>query len=99
MVKKTMNSVLLAEDDPASIDQLERVIARFSEPWQIHSVQTGGGALALLKPRSLPHPLTLAVIDIGLPDMLGIDVIAQVHKKLPRLPILVSSNFQTEDTF
>jgi len=99
MAKKTMNSVLLAEDDPASIDQLERVIARFPEPWQIHSAQTGGGALALLKPRSLPHPLTLAVIDIGLPDMSGIDVIAQVHKKLPRLPILVSSNFQTEATF
>jgi DNA-binding NarL/FixJ family response regulator len=43
--------------------------------------------------------LALAVIDIGLPDMSGIDVIAQLHRKLPQLPILVSSNFQTEATF
>ena len=99
MAKNSVNSVLLAEDDPVCIDHFERVIAKFPEPWQVISAQTGVGALSLLKPSSLPQPLTLAVIDIGLPDMSGIDVIAQVHRKLPQLPILVSSNFQTEAIF
>jgi DNA-binding NarL/FixJ family response regulator len=81
------------------MDVLRRVIAHMEQPWLIQSAPTGSAALALLDSRNTSHIYTLAIIDIGLPDMSGIEVIASIHQSLPKLPILVSSNFQTEDTF
>lgn len=99
MSNTPVNTVLLAEDDRLCLELLQRVFSQMPEPWQIHAAPTGIGALALLDAPHSPNPFTLAVIDIGLPDMSGIEVIAQAHQRAPKLPILVSSNIQTEVTF
>jgi DNA-binding NarL/FixJ family response regulator len=41
----------------------------------------------------------LALIDIGLPDISGIDVIAAVRQRFAELPILVTTAFTSEETF
>lgn len=99
MSKNSPPCALLAEDNPACLDALIRVISHLPQPWHFHSAQTGAGALALMNARDLPNPFTLAIIDVGLPDMSGIEVIAALHQSSPKLPILVSTNFQTEETF
>jgi DNA-binding NarL/FixJ family response regulator len=90
---------LLVEDNPTCLEALARVMSNMPQPWKLHAASTGAAALALLNRRDLPNPFSLAIVDIGLPDMSGVEVIATLHQKAPKLPILVSSNFHTEDTF
>jgi two-component system, NarL family, nitrate/nitrite response regulator NarL len=99
MSTETPHHVLLAEDDPIFVEQLHKVFSQMPQPWQVHAAPSGVAALRLHKTQDLTQAFSLAVIDIGLPDMSGIEVITALHQSAPQLPILVASNFQTEDTF
>jgi DNA-binding NarL/FixJ family response regulator len=94
----TKKLVLLVEDDIVCLDFLLSVFSKMHDPWQVHSVNNGGDALAMLNKGKLPCTYNLAIVDIGLPDMSGLDVIASAHQSHPNLPILVSSSFNTEAT-
>lgn len=89
--------VLLVEDDVVFQDGLRRVFAQMPGDWQIHAVQKGADALQVLA--DLQSDLALALVDIGLPDISGIDVIAAVRRRLADVPILVTTTFQAEATF
>jgi len=54
-------------------------------------VETAAGALSALKDGA--HEVALAVIDIGLPDMRGDDLIARIRETLPGLPIVMASGY------
>ena len=65
--------------------------------WKIHAFQQGSSALQVLaKPDC---QFDLALIDIGLPDISGIDVITAVRHRFAELPILVTTAFTSEETF
>lgn len=89
--------VLLVEDDLVFQDGLRQVFAQVPGDWEIHAVQKGADALQVLA--DLQTNLALALVDIGLPDMSGIDVIAAVRSQFADVPILVATSFQTEATF
>ena len=89
--------VLLVEDDLVFQDGLRRVFAQMPRDWEIHAVQKGADALQVLA--DLQTDLALALVDIGLPDMSGIDVIAAVRSQFVVAPILVTTVFQAEATF
>ena len=89
--------VLLVEDDLVFQDGLRRVFAQMPGDWEIHAVQKGADALQVLT--DLQTDLALALVDIGLPDMSGIDVIAAVRSQFAEAPILVTTVFQAEATF
>ena len=89
--------VLLVEDDLVFQDGLRQVFAQMPGDWEIHAVQKGADALQVLA--DLQTDLALALVDIGLPDMSGIDVIAAVRSQFADVPILVATSFQTEDAF
>jgi DNA-binding NarL/FixJ family response regulator len=91
--------VLLAEDDPVFTAQIHKVFSQMPQPWQVHTAQNGEAAMRAHKARHLLQPFTLAVIDIGLPDMSGVEVISALHQSSPQIPILAASNFRAEDTF
>lgn len=90
-------SVLLVEDDPVFQDTFERVFKQMGGHWQIHAAHDGASALAALKAEHCEF--TLALIDIGLPDITGIDVIAAARKRFANLPIMVTTAFTAEETF
>ncbi len=89
--------VLLVEDDPAFQEIFARVFAQMGGDWKIHPFMDGASAL-----RAVAEPdrrFELALIDIGLPDMSGIDVIAALRGRYADLPILVTTVFSAEETF
>ena len=94
MFKSKVLRVLLVEDDPVFIETYERVFAALPSEWEIKAMQDGASALAELNEST--HPFDLALIDIGLPDMSGLDVIAKTRQKFPDIPILVVTLFDSE---
>lgn len=90
-------SVLLVEDDVVFQETFARVFAQMGGDWKIYAYQDGASALeALAEPG---RQFKLALIDIGLPDMSGIDVISSARSRFAELPILVTTAFTAEETF
>jgi DNA-binding NarL/FixJ family response regulator len=88
---------LLVEDDLVFQNTFVRVFDLMAGEWKIQAFQQGSSALQVLaKPDC--H-FDLALIDIGLPDISGIDVITAVRHRFAELPILVTTAFTSEETF
>jgi DNA-binding NarL/FixJ family response regulator len=91
------SNVLLVEDDLVFQNTFVRVFDLMAVEWKIHAFQQGSSALQVLaKPDC---QFDLALIDIGLPDISGIDVITAVRHRFSELPILVTTAFTSEETF
>ena len=86
--------VLIVEDDPLIRRRLSTVLT-----------QLGYGADALIVAESLgqaraqlvDQPVALALVDLGLPDGNGIDLIRELRSSDPAMGILVISAWSTED--
>ncbi|MDT3767329.1 response regulator transcription factor [Gleimia hominis] len=76
-----MTTVLLVEDDTAIAEPLTRALSR--EGYEVRAHETGGAALKEAA-RS-----DLIVLDLGLPDMDGLDVARQVRAEGLSTPILI----------
>ena len=66
-----MTTVLLVEDDPAISEPLARALGR--EGYDVRAHATGGAALADTR------SVDLVVLDLGLPDMDGLDVAREIR--------------------
>lgn len=76
-----MTKVLLVEDDPAIAEPLARALNR--EGYEVSAQTTGGGAL---------HHVTdcdIVILDLGLPDMDGLDVARTIRAEGITIPILI----------
>ncbi|MBD3690097.1 response regulator transcription factor [Nanchangia anserum] len=76
-----MATVLLVEDDPAIAEPLSRALGR--EGYEVRSHGTGRGAL------NEASEADLIVLDLGLPDMDGLEVAREVRKAELSVPILI----------
>lgn len=76
-----MTKVLLVEDDPAISEPLARALGR--EGYEVSAHGTGRGALDDLQGADL------VVLDLGLPDMDGLDVARTIRSQGLVLPILI----------
>ena len=84
-----MTTVLLVEDDPAISEPLARAIGR--EGYEVRAHGTGKGALEEVAGADI------IVLDLGLPDMDGLDVARQVRVQGLTIPILMLTA-RSEDT-
>ncbi len=88
------SNVLIVEDDPVFSRQLVQASAALIADARIHSCQTASAALEWVEtPGFVPG---LALIDLGLPDLSGIEVIREIHQRHPDAPILVISVISAE---
>ncbi|MFD1717038.1 response regulator transcription factor [Georgenia deserti] len=77
-----MTNVLLVEDDPAIAEPLARALGR--EGYDVRPHGTGKGAI-----EDLAGGVDLVVLDLGLPDMDGLDVARHIRGQGMSVPILV----------
>jgi two-component system response regulator PhoP len=75
--------ILVVEDEPALREQLARELQ--AQDYTVDA--TGDGREALYF--ATDYPFDAAIVDLGLPGLSGLEVIAQLRAKGSRLPILI----------
>lgn len=88
---------LVVEDDPIFQDIIRHVLEHTNSIWHIHTASNGIEALSALADEDCSF--NLALIDIGLPDLSGIEVISAARKRYADLPIMVLTANDDETTF
>ena len=83
---------LIVEDLPDSADWLENILSETFSDIQIASAASVKAAKSAIK----DHTFQIALVDLGLPDGSGIDVITELSKKSPQCIIIVSSIFDDD---
>jgi two-component system catabolic regulation response regulator CreB len=68
-------TILVVEDEPAIADTIQYALE--SEGFQCHRLEVGAGVVELLD----RQPVALVVLDIGLPDMSGIEVCRLIRQR------------------
>jgi DNA-binding NarL/FixJ family response regulator len=86
---------LIVEDDLEFRLYLSDVLARLAVPWRVECVTLGQEAIAFA--RSLEGELDLALVDLGLPDMDGLQVVSWLRRHYPETPIVILSVIATEE--
>lgn len=76
-----MTRVLLVEDDPAIAEPLTRALQR--EGYEVGAHVTGGSALKQV------NDSDMVILDLGLPDMDGLDVARTIRAQGLTIPILI----------
>lgn len=84
-----MTHVLIVEDEPPILRALVMNLTR--RGYDVSGAGSGNEALEQVRLR----PPDVVVLDLGLPDMNGMDVIRRVRTRLPDLPIIVLSAHST----
>ncbi len=74
--------LLIVEDDDAFAELLKTVLERHH--YQVSVVNTGRDALTWIK----TNPVSLLILDSGLPDMKGIDVVEQIRRERKPIPFV-----------
>jgi DNA-binding NarL/FixJ family response regulator len=82
-----MTSILMVEDHPYMAKVIKRYLQEVGELEVAAVASTGQEELELL----LQIEVDLALVDVSLPNMSGIDLVAELHRKYPQLPCLMLS--------
>lgn len=86
--------LLLVEDNPLFVEQICGAMNRLPQPWSVHVASEGRRALMLLADQA--QRFDLALVDIGLPDISGIEVIRACRRQWQDMPIVVISVMAAE---
>ena len=77
--------VLLVDDDQDFLEVYWEILKGISSAPEVHTASTGARALALLE----SEPFSLLIVDLNMPKMDGLQVIAIARRKYPQLRIVV----------
>ncbi|MGE2717441.1 response regulator transcription factor [Mycolicibacterium litorale] len=75
--------VLVVDDEPV-LAELVSMALRY-EGWEISTAGDGATAIALAR----ENPPDVVVLDVMLPDMSGLEVLAKLREQIPGLPLLL----------
>jgi CheY-like chemotaxis protein len=77
--------IMLVDDDQDFLEVYWEILKAIPSGPEVHTASTGGRALALLE----SEPFNLLIVDLNMPKMDGLQVIAIARRKYPRLRIVV----------
>ncbi len=82
------STILIADDDPVQRRLLEAMIRRFG--YETECVESGELALARLHATNSP-PIALLVLDLVMPDLDGMGVLAKMREEKLQTPVIVET--------
>jgi DNA-binding NarL/FixJ family response regulator len=82
-----MIKILIADDHPIVRDGLKQTVSKELDMTVESEAQNAQEVLALVRKQKLD----VVVLDINMPDGSGLDVLIQLKKEYPRLPVLILS--------
>jgi DNA-binding NarL/FixJ family response regulator len=89
--------LLLVEDNPLFAEQMTDALHGLEGQWQVVEFNEGLAAKAWVNQTSTP--LDLVLVDLGLPDTSGLEVIQRVYQRFSQTPIIVMTTFSAEESF
>jgi DNA-binding response OmpR family regulator len=81
--RRSRPTILLVEDDPKIVSFLEKGFRR--EGFRMEWVSTGTEALARLEQKGID----VQVLDLGLPDIDGLEVLREMRRRGIEIPVIV----------
>ncbi|SAK51284.1 response regulator protein [Caballeronia pedi] len=87
-----MLKILLADDHAIVRRGVAQLLVERGVASEVLEAETGMQALALAARR----PLDVAMLDISLPDVNGIDLLKRLKRETPRLPVLMFSMYRED---
>ena len=90
----SLRQLLLVEDNPVFVEQIMEAVATLDGEWLVQDFAEGITARAAVL--TAPKPFDLALVDLGLPDISGIEVIKTCRQRFPDMPIVVISVIASE---
>jgi len=89
-----LHQALLVEDDPFFQRVLAEAVAGLNGPWMTQAFRRGDDAIAFCRESGVCPDL--ALVDLGLPDRSGVEVIRALVQHCPATPVMVVSIFADE---
>jgi two-component system response regulator AtoC len=86
------NNVLIVDDDDALRESLELVLS--SEGYQVVAADCGEAALERIEAGA---PVDLVLCDLRMPGLDGFELIPQIARQLPGVPVVLMSAYGTQD--
>ena len=83
--------ILIVDDDEALRESLELVLS--SEGYEVSTASSGPIALE----RTLEHPVDVVLCDLRMPGLDGFELMPQLARQLPGVPVVLMSAYGTED--
>ena len=82
-------SILFVDDEPKILDGLGRMLRNMRQEWDMHFCGGGREALAMMA----EQPVDLVVSDMRMPEMNGLEFLAEVRNKYPTVIRIVLSGY------
>jgi DNA-binding NtrC family response regulator len=92
-VKKTPRHVLVVDDEPLIRWSVTESLAELG----LEAVQADCAASALKAITTTPLPFDMIVLDLRLPDMNDLSLVATIRQLLPETPIILMTAFTTPE--
>ena len=92
--KKNMINILIADDHAIVRNGLVRILEKSGKMKVVAELGNGNDALNWLR----KHNCDVALLDISMPGLNGIDLLKHLQKEKPKLPVLILSNY-AEDQY
>ena len=93
----SIQHALMVEDESFYQDYFGDVFSSLGPQWRLDFANSGAAADDYLT--RCQTPLDLVLVDLGLPDTTGLEVIKRVYQQFSQTPIIVMTTFSSEESF